>query len=342
MIDILGDIDWTKWIFQRGLGAVYLIAFLVTANQFRALIGERGLNPATSRAARERFWRSPSIFHFWNGDRFMAALAWVGIILAAAATLGISDAFGTPVSMLIWFLLWVIYLSFVNVGGTFYGFGWESMTLEAGFLAIFLGASGTEAPEIIMWMVRWMLFRVMFGAGMIKLRGDRCWRDLTCLQYHHETQPIPGPFSWYFHHLPKWMHKMEVLGNHFVELVVPFFYFAPAPYSYAAGIITIIFHAWLIVSGNFSWLNWFTIVLAIPLFDDAFFQAVLALPPLEAVSRTLPHNLALGGLTILIGLLSIRPLFNLFSRFQIMNTSFDPFHLVNTYGAVGRLPKTRY
>ena len=104
--------------------------------------------------------------------------------------------------MLAWAALWALYLSIVNVGQTWYAFGWETLLLEAGFLTIFLGPDGSPPPTLMLILLRWLLFRVEFGAGMIKLRGDRCWRDLTCLKYHHETQPMPGPLSWWFHHLP--------------------------------------------------------------------------------------------------------------------------------------------
>ena len=162
----------------------------------------------------------------------------------------------------------MIYLSLVNVGQTFYGFGWETMLTEIGFLAIFLGSSDTRAPVVVMWLIVWVLFRTMFGAGMIKLRSDPCWRDLTCLFYHYETQPLPNPLSWYLHHSPPWTHKAGVLFTHFAQLVVPWFYFAPAPLCYWAGGLTILFQITLILSGNLSWLNYITIVLCIPCFDD--------------------------------------------------------------------------
>ena len=97
--------------------------------------------------------------------------------------------------MLTWAWLWIIYLSLVNVGQTFYGFGWETMLAETGFLAIFLCSSDTRPPVIVMWLIVWVLFRTMFGAGMIKVRADPCWRDLTCLFYHYETQPLPNPLA---------------------------------------------------------------------------------------------------------------------------------------------------
>ena len=148
-----------------------------------------------------------------------------------------------------------------------YGFGWESLLLEAGFLAIFLGNDDTAPPVLVLWLVRWLLFRVEFGAGLIKLRGDPCWRDLTCLYYHHETQPMPGPLSWFFHHLPKPLHRVEVAGNHFAQLVVPFALFAPQPVASVAAAIVIVTQLWLVLSGNFAWLNWITIILAFSAID---------------------------------------------------------------------------
>src|SRR5262249_36586464 len=119
-----------------------------------------------------------------------------------------------------------------------------------------------------MWLYRWLLFRVMFGAGLIKLRGDSCWRDLTCLDYHYETQPIPNPLSWFFHHGPEWSKKGGVLFNHFAELIVPFGYFLPQPAASIAGALTIIFQFLIFASGNLSWLNALTLVLAFSCFDD--------------------------------------------------------------------------
>ena len=186
-----------------------------------------------------------------------------------AALLGLPDAWPIPLTMLLWAALWALYLSIVNVGQTFYSFGWETLLLETGFLAIFLGPAWTAPPLTLIWLIRWLLFRVEFGAGLIKIRGDRCWHDLTCLYYHHETQPMPGPLSWYFHHLPKPLHRAEVLGNHFAQLVVPFFLFFPHPIATVAGLVILVTQSWLLLSGNFAWLNVLTMTLAIASLDDA-------------------------------------------------------------------------
>src|SRR5262249_54745607 len=203
-------------------------------------------------------------------DAAFRSAAWIGVALSLVAVAGVADRAHALVNACLWAALWLLYLSFVNVGQTFYGFGWETLLLESGFLAIFLG-SGIATPSVwLNWSCRWLLFRVMFGAGLIKLRGDSCWRDLTCLDYYFETQPMPNPLSWTFHWLPASAHRAGVVINHLAELGVPFAYFAPQPIASIAGLATLAFQLILIVSGNLSWLNWLTIVLCIPTIDDRF------------------------------------------------------------------------
>ncbi|MDQ1376303.1 MAG: hypothetical protein QOE15_476, partial [Acidimicrobiaceae bacterium] len=210
-----------RLLIQRALAGVYLIAFVVAANQFRPLLGERGLLPVPRFVARVGFWRSPSIFQLHYSDRFFMVMAWTGSALALACVAGLPERGPLWCSMVAWLVLWGLYLSIVNVGQRFYSFGWETLLLEAGFIAVFLGPANVAPPALGIVALRWLLFRLEFGAGLIKLRGDPCWRDLTCLFYHHETQPLPGPLSWYFHHLPPRIHKAEVLGNHLAQLVAP-------------------------------------------------------------------------------------------------------------------------
>lgn len=336
------DTFWlTRLCFQRSLGFLYLIAFLVAAHQFCPLLGEQGLLPVPQFLRHVRFADAPSLFYLHYSDRFFRAVAWLGVALSLAAATGLSERFGTPFSMAVWMLLWVFYLSIVNVGQTFYAFGWESLLLEAGFFAIFLGGARTASPEAVVWMLRWMLFRIMFGAGLIKMRADPCWRDLTCLLYHYETQPIPNPLSWYFHQLPVGFHKLGVLGNHFVELVVPWAYFAPQPACAVAGAITLLFQGTLIVSGNFSWLNYITVALSLSCFSDRILGRLLPIGPHALQPRAPAHEAALWLLTGLVAVLSFWPIRNMFSPAQAMNRSFNPFHLVNTYGAFGSITRQR-
>jgi hypothetical protein len=330
-----------RLVFQRGLALICLIAFLVALNQFRALCGERGLLPFTAFIKEVPYWESPSLFYAFPRDSALLIAAWLGIILSCLALFGISERFGAPFSMLVWASIWMIYLSFVNVGQNFYSFGWESILLEACFLAIFLGASSTVPQTIPLWLLRWLEFRIMFGAGLIKLRGDSCWRDLTCLNRYYETQPIPNPMSWSFHWMPEWTHKGGVLFNHFAELIVPFAYFLPQPFATAAGIITIIFQASIMLTGNLSWLNALTIVLAFPLIDDRFWQFI----PSHAPSLVAPLRLetvAQMAVAVLTVVLSVPVVANMISRQQLMNFNYNPLHLVGTYGAFGSITRERY
>ncbi len=342
----------TRFCFQRGLGAIYFIAFLIALNQFPALCGRTGLLPVPLYLKEVKFWDAPSLFWLNQSDAFIRALAWAGLALSIFALVGYSDAFGTIASVLTWFLLWLIYSSFVNVGQTFYGFGWETLLLVAGFIAIFLGPSNAKPPFLLILALRWLLFRVMFGAGMIKIRGDSCWRKLTCLKFHYETMPSPGPTSWFFARLPDWFQKVSALFNHLAEIVTPIFYFFPRPFRQTAGLIAIAFQLLIISSGNFSWLNHVTIVIAICCFDDSLLSrvtpvklwaqkmGVAGVAPSVGLSSGLPAPVIYAFIVVIV-LLSIRPALNLISSRQAMNRSFDPLHLVNTYGAFGSVTRER-
>ncbi len=334
-----------RLVLQRALAGVYLVAFLSTALQFRALIGENGMTPVPDLVRRIPFRAAPSLFHWRYSDRLFAGCAWAGAALAAAVAAGAADAVPLPAAMAMWALLWLLYLSVVNVGGRWYAFGWESLLLEAGFLAVFLGNAEVAPPLPMLILLRWLLFRVEFGAGLIKWRGDRCWRELTCLYYHHETQPMPGPLSWHFHHLPKPLHKVETAANHVAQLLVPFGLFLPQPVATVAALVVLVTQLWLVTSGNFAWLNWLTMVLAFSAVDFT----VLGLPDAAAPEGQAAHAGAplwyavlVCAVTLLVAVLSYWPTRNLLSREQSMNRSFNPLHLVNTYGAFGNVTRVRH
>src|SRR5262245_59885431 len=173
------DYQVARFVVERGLAALYLVAFVVAFRQFPALCGERGLEPVPRfLAAVPRFLDAPTIFR-WIGysDTKLRVVSVAGAAVAAALLLGLPQgtllpsAVGLPVTMLAWFGLWVGYQSIVNVGGSFYSFGWETLLLELGFLAIFLGTQAIAPPLLILFLYRWVAFRVEFGAGLIKLRG---------------------------------------------------------------------------------------------------------------------------------------------------------------------------
>jgi len=340
---LFGSEYWlARFAFQRGLALIYLVAFLVALNQFRPLLGERGLLPVPQFLQFVNFRRAPSIFHFYYSDNFFAAVSCAGILLSIIGLTSLSERGPLWVSIAVWSLTYALYLSIMNVGQTFYGFGWESMLLEAGFLAILSGPNRMAVPVPIMFLLRWMLFRVEFGAGLIKLRGDPCWRNLTCLHYHHETQPLPNPLSSYFHHLPKSFHKLEVLGNFAAQLVVPWGLFLPQPVAGISGALIILTQMWLFISGNYSWLNLLTMLLAVPSFTNAQLRPILRMQGPGGLSAPAAYEWVIVVFSAVVIVLSYWPVHNMLSRRQIMNTSFNPYHLANTYGAFGSVTKARY
>ena len=341
----------------RVLGVVYAVAFLATARQILPLIGSQGLLPVDPYLHRLRdylgstaagFIRLPSLFWFWHSDAVLLIAAWTGFALACVVVLGFANA---PLLA----VLWALYMSFVHAGQDWYSYGWETQLLETGFLAIFLCPlvdprpfPRRAPPAPLIWLFRWLIFRIMLGAGLIKLRGDRVWRDLTALYHHFETQPIPGPLSRWFHFLPRLALRAGVMFNHVAEIIAPWFVFGPRTLRRIAGVVIILFQLSLILSGNLSFLNWITIVPALACLDDACWARILPNFLVRRATHAAAHarpskamrttGLAVAGLVVL---LSFQPVMNLLSARQMMNTSFDPLDLVNTYGAFGSVGRER-
>eukprot|EP01083_Nonionella_stella_P221309 790800_1 len=362
----------TRAALLKMLGFIYCTAFIVALNQNRALIGTSGLLPFNSYLTRletnfvdpwERFLKVPTIL-WWlpRKDVSLDGIATAGLGLSSLLVLGWAN------NSAVLFVLWVLYHSLVQVGQIFYGYGWESQLLETGFLAIFLCpifssnifSPKSPPPKPVLWLYRWLLFRIMIGAGLIKIRADPCWRDLTCLYYHFETQPNPNPIAWLLHAQPSWCLSLGVLANHFVELVAPILMLVPIRrVMLAGGLIQIIFQISIIISGNLSFLNWLTILPAIACFDDEFLsrffkrktvkiveaalqeektkKSVSRSPGVSGSLRTIVNTLLL----LTVGWLSKGPVMNMLSEKQVMNSSFDSFRLVNTYGAFGHIGKER-
>ncbi len=336
-----GDHELSRAILQRGIAAIYAVAFLAVLRQFTPLLGERGLLPVPAFLQRAGRAAGPSLFRWRYSDRLLVVVGWAGLVVALLLVVGLPQTGPPWLPMLAFGVLYLLYLSVVNVGQIFYGFGWESLLLEAGFLAAFLGSNDVAPPTLVLIAFCWLLFRVEFGAGMIKMRGDRCWRDLTCLYYHHETQPMPGPLSAHFHALPTPLHKVEVAANHVVQLIVPFGLFAPQPVATAAAALVIVTQLWLVLSGNFAWLNWLTLVLAFAAVSDHVLAGLVPLP--EPVHSPTPAWFAIVVTVVFatVLVLSYWPARNLISPGQRMNASFNRWHLVGAYGAFGSITRRR-
>ena len=345
----------TRFVLLRLLGFVYFFAFLSLATQVIPLIGHDGLYPADLFLQRVdqgttlgSFWNIPTLFWFHISDTAILVLSGLGVLLSLILLLGFANV---PLLVVLWFL----YMSFTNIGQLFYGYGWEIQLLETGFLALFFVPlwewkpfPKLAPPAPIIWLFRWLAFRIFLGAGLIKIRGDSCWRDLTCMNFHYATQPIPNPISRWMHFFPQWWHKLEVLWNHFVELVVPWFVWIPGLTSAIAGVLMISFQLFLIFSGNLSFLNWLTIIPAIACIEDRFWNKIIPKKLVRKAEQAAKHSTTNKIHTvaswIMVGvviLLSIPVVQNLAGPGQAMNRGFNQWNFVNTYGAFGSVGKVR-
>src|SRR5262249_24858341 len=125
-------------------------------------------------------------------------------------------------------------------------------------------------------------------------------------------------------------------------LVVPFALFAPQPVASVAAAIVVVTQLWLVLSGNFAWLNWLTIVLAVSAIDQSGFASVLPVPDAPALPGPPGWFAGLGMVfEVMTVFLSYWPVRNMISSHQRMNAAFNPYHLMNTYGAFGSIGRVR-
>ena len=364
--------DWSTWlplleatdytiareVLLRGVAALYFVAFLAAFNQFPALLGERGLSPAPEYIARTSARKRPSLFR-WRftsySDRLLRIVCVIGMVLSLSVVVGLVQLGPGWLTIPVFLVMWWLYLSIVNIGQYYYGFGWESLLLEAGFIVGFLGTPEVAPPFLILLFLRWTLFRVEFGAGMIKMRGDASWRNLTAMNYHHQTQPMPNPLSRWAHQKPQWWHKTETLGSHVIQLVMPWLLFFPQPIASIAAVVIIFSQLVLVVTGNYAWLNWLTILLGFSAISDSFLyslvgggwpgwgwdQVTAVLNGTVSVTSPVWWLVLITLVFVFLLVLSWPAFMNLWSSNQLMNASFNRWRLVNAYGAFGAMTQTR-
>lgn len=349
----------TRLFYIRGLGVIYFIIAVILFLQGPQLIGPEGLTPVSEVTQRlletegsiwPTFWKYPSVLFLNSTNSFLMIMS--GLFFAASLML-ITGLCNIPLLLLLWFLQ----LSLVNGAGRFYSFGWETMMLEMTLMACLfvhpwrlnLMSKKYWAPHYwAIFPLLWMMFRLMLGAGLIKIRGDVCWLDFSCMNYHYQTQPNPHFLSWYFHHLPTWFHQLEVGLTHFCELLVPFLFLLTRRVRIVGGIIIILFQFTLISTGNLAFINWLTIVLALLAFDDQFLVHFIrkskekSLKVLQKIEVNLIGKRITYVFLIAIAFLSYKPVANMISPSQRMNESYDGYHLVNSYGLFGSITKKRY
>ncbi|HTL54303.1 MAG TPA: lipase maturation factor family protein [Candidatus Limnocylindrales bacterium] len=268
--------------FLASLGVIYFVAFISLFGQIKGLIGKNGLEPAAElmsqvRAAvvannigLERYHLLPTVC--WSGasDSFLRFQCIAGCLLALLLIAGLAP----PVCLA---LMWLLYLSLTCVCGVFLSFQWDNLLLETGLLAIFFGpwqllpkpTRETAPPRTVLWLIRLLLFKLMFLSGVVKLTsGDQTWRNLTALTRHYETQPLPTWIGWYAHQLPLGFQKLSCAVMFGIELMAPFLIFAPRRLRLFGAAALALLQLCIMLTGNYTFFNWLTLALCLLLLDD--------------------------------------------------------------------------
>jgi predicted DCC family thiol-disulfide oxidoreductase YuxK len=352
---------YVRWTFLRTLGFIYLIAFVSLWVQITGLIGSQGIVPAAAtmetvqrqteekNVGVDRYRLFPTLCWFGASDTFLKAQCAAGSFLAVLLIIGLA-----PAPCL--FLMWAIYLSLTTVGRDFLGFQWDNLLLETGFLAIFLAPwqwlpcpSRAAAPSrVALWLLRWLLFRLMFESGCVKLlSGDLAWHNLTALDFHYQTQPLPTWIGWYAQQLPHWFQAASVRVMFGIELVLPFFIFGPRrARQVACGGFTML-QALIMLTGNYCFFNLLVLALCVLLLDDAALSwfhrfksrvpkseaqvpdvnsPVLSSPPRAPRRWPLPLTVSIGCISVLVTGMQLAAMFAPRMRW--------PTGLVEIYSAV--------
>ncbi len=340
--------DAVGWLFLRGLGIVYFAAFASLAVQILGLVGSAGVLPL------ERFLQGAHEYFGIAGYRIMPTLFWLdasdtALVAGTAAGMALAVLVMSGIAVRAALVgLFALYLSYVYAGQVFMTYQWDLLLLEVGSLAIFL----TGGSRIVVWLYRWLLFRYLFMAGAAKLlSGDQTWRNLTALEYHFETQPLPTPLAWYAAHLPHWILAGVTAATLIVEVGVVFFIFAPRRLRAVAAWCVLGFQSLIALTGNYNFFNLLTMLLCLFLFDDAALRNVLptrlaariaALTP--RAGRTASTIAAILALTVVP--VGVNRIWRLFSGAGLpvadtLTRAIAPFLVVNSYGLFAVMTTTR-
>jgi hypothetical protein len=345
-----------RWLFLRALAAVYLCAFVSLWVQVEGLIGSRGILPAQdllefvrARTGSERYWLLPTLFWLGSGDAALTAVCGAGAALAVALLCGVAPAAAAA-------LLWALYLSLVSVGQVFLGYQWDTLLLETGLLAIFLAPGGLrprlrgEPSLASVWLLRWLLFRLMFSSGLVKLAsGDPAWRSLTALDYHYWTQPLPTWIAWYAQQAPRWTHAASVVVLFVVELGVPVLTFAGRRARLAAFVPLVELQVLIAATGNYAFFNALTAALCLTLLDDAalprWLRALLPAGLADRPRRFRPQDMALCALVLPLSAVQLAATTGI--RLPLppplpqLQEALAPFASVNAYGLFAVMTTSR-
>jgi predicted DCC family thiol-disulfide oxidoreductase YuxK len=337
-----------SWIFLRLFGAIYVSAFASLGVQIIGLVGHDGILPVADYLAAvhraygdSAYWKLPSLFWVNSSDFALVAGTLVGALLGL---LVVADKWTRPALI----ALFALYLSYVHAGQEFMGFQWDSLLVETGFLAIFL----TGGSKIVVWLFRWLVFRYLFLAGIVKLlSGDPTWRDLTALDYHFWTQPLPTPLARYAAQLPHWLLMGGTAATLIIEVGSVFLIFMPRRPRAAAACCVLLLQILIVLTGNYNFFNWLTMLLCIFLVDDAALGRLIpgwlvstAQNRAPLASRT--ATMVASVLALAVVPMGVDRVWQTFTRkdlpvLGVLTRAAAPFSIVNPYGLFAVMTTTR-
>jgi lipase maturation factor 1 len=330
-----------EWLFLRLLAAIYFVAFASLAVQVTGLIGDRGILPAAGYFAAvskllgaSAYWTLPSIFWVAHGDRFLEAMSWTG---AAISVLLFSALLAGYLERIALVCLYVLYLSLCMAGQDFLSFQWDALLLETGFLAIFLGNS-----KIVVLLFRWLLFRLMFLSGAVKLTShDPVWRDSTALAFHYMTQPLPTTLAWYMYQLPLGFQRFSTAAALFIELLIPFLFFAPRRWRFWGAGLVLFLQTLIFLTGNYTFFNLLTMSLCLFLFDDYALEKLRLRARNAWTSR--PAAIAAAAVILVLSVSGVWQVFFAapFESEGALVRIAQPFQIANTYGLFATMTTSR-
>ena len=360
---------WARRWFLRALGLIYLIAFVSLWVQVDGLVGSNGVSPLDQflPAIHERFRHNaysllPTLCWFDPSNGFLHFLCCGGVLLSLILILGIAPA----VSLVV---LFAFYLSLTIAGQTFLSFQWDILLLETGFLSIFLAPWRLWPRELMWWrglapaatalpvsgsalfLLKLLLFKLMLMSGVVKLTsGDDCWWNLTALDYHYWSQPLPTVFGWWADKSPEWFKHFSVAFCLVVEIIVPFFIWAPRrPRLTAAGLLIFLQLA-IAITGNYCFFNLLTIALCLLLIDDAAAASLRDAHTSRTAKRLQDRLCGYAAIAVIVLTLPINAwlIFNAFKPdadwprvLVAIYGRLEPLRIVNGYGLFRVMTKDR-
>ncbi|HTW46147.1 MAG TPA: lipase maturation factor family protein [Acidobacteriaceae bacterium] len=270
-----------RWLFLRTLALIYFSAFYSLLFQIRGLIGPRGILPANQFLAAvdralggSRLWFAPTLYWVSSGDAFIMALCWIGLVASIVALFNLWPR----LSFLACFLC---YISFVAAAQDFSGYQSDGMLLAAGFLALFLSPAGlrprlgaaSPPSRASYFLLQWEWFRIYFESGLAKLlSGDPEWHHLTAMDQYYQNGPLPTWIGWYVQHLPHWFQVGTAGATLVMELAFVFMLFLPRRVRLICFFIVTPWEIGVILTANYTFLNYLVLCLGILLLDDRFLR----------------------------------------------------------------------